>query len=434
MSQQAKSLVCKVCGLQLTSQQAILNHATQTGHTDFAESVEAVKEILCTTCGKKCQSAVEVEQHKRATGHTDFKDITNEDAAPVVLGAHGSTIPHPDDDETSKTVNATMYNQIVEMGFSAARAKHALLSGCTSVETAVAWLSERIDDAALDIEPENVTVTDAPQKAPLSEEEKRLKVEEMKRKLAEKRAEKQAQEQLLEIEKEKNRIASQKAAAEARAAAEEHKRKVAYEQMRREKEADRKAKEKVLIDMAVDKAVKAGKDATQARQDAIAEIERKHQAEEEARKKAHEEREAAIKAQETSSVSNAGSEWKLTSSDGPPQVAFYDTVNAAVRSLPTLPDTINQETLQSALTAITPEQRPGVLSILEKIYHSPLDGKLRKLKINNAAVGKALPTPACVNFMRLCGFRVDGEEFKMNTVFVRRIAVAVHMLQGAKST
>jgi hypothetical protein len=429
MSKQAKSLVCNECGLQMRSAQAATSHAMSTGHTDFAESVEAVREIVCATCGKPCQSDVEVEQHKRATGHSDFKDNTKHDAGPVEMslgGATDDTPPSTGEKEGSRKINGSIFTQVCEFGFSAARVKHALLAGCTTVESAVSWLTapDKMDDASLDVEPDNVEIDNTPPKAPMTEAERLQKVEEMKQRLHEKKLQKAAEDQAAAIAKDKERIANQKALAESRVLAEEHKRKLAYEQMKREKEADRKAKEKILIELAVDKAIKQGQDAVKARADIVAEFERKHREAEEAK------RDAYLKQPEVQQTQSSVSatDWKLGVSNEVATVPLSDNVAIAQRvPLPTP----SKESFSDIAKTIPLEKRDGIKSILRNILQSPLDGKIRKLKIHNGAVGRAIPTPECVNYLRLSGFKLEGDELRMNSVIMRRVVLAVGGLESA---
>lgn len=47
----AKSYVCNECGLQLRSIKEAQDHGEVSGHSDFAESEEAVLTLVCEECG-----------------------------------------------------------------------------------------------------------------------------------------------------------------------------------------------------------------------------------------------------------------------------------------------------------------------------------------------------------------------------------------------
>eukprot|EP00760_Papus_ankaliazontas_P032247 PhM_4_TR5707/c0_g1_i1/m.94729 len=450
MSQKALSLVCNECGLQLKSAKAVTVHATETGHSDFAESTEAVREIVCLSCGKVCQTQVEVDQHKRVTSHADFEDRTGLDNAVVQSGVSGSGGEIDLSSATSKpnVVNSTLLKQITEMGFSEARAMHALIGGCTAVESAVTWLTDRIDDASLDIAPENVTIDDTPPKAPLTEEEKAMKVEELKHKLEEKRIQREAEEAEAARERERRRIAEGKAMAETREAMEEKRRRDQLEQVKREKEADRIARDKIRTKVLADKYTKQGMDPGLALKEAEAEIKRQH---EEAQRQIAERRKAEAeeaaqrqKQQEGSSNSGgSGGEWVLTTADGGNSSTAATAPTSS--SLPFIPLAQNvaaasiyvaaaanaaptAEQIKGAAEAIPADQRDGVSRILSNVITHPLDSKFRTLKMSNAALSQAVPTVDCARLLLLCGFRPSGENLTMNTVVMRRLATAIDTL------
>ena len=79
----ALSLKCNVCGVQLRSVAEAQSHGEATGHSDFAESTEAVLNLTCVACGKPCRSETEKDIHSKRTGHTEFVDKTHEQTATV---------------------------------------------------------------------------------------------------------------------------------------------------------------------------------------------------------------------------------------------------------------------------------------------------------------------------------------------------------------
>ena len=80
----ALSLKCNVCGVQLRSVAEAQSHGEATGHSDFAESTEAVLNLTCVACGKPCRSETEKDIHSKRTGHTEFVDKTHDDRNRVV--------------------------------------------------------------------------------------------------------------------------------------------------------------------------------------------------------------------------------------------------------------------------------------------------------------------------------------------------------------
>ena len=77
------SLKCNVCGVQLRSVAEAQSHGEATGHSDFAESTEAVLNLTCVACGKPCRSETEKDIHSKRTGHTEFVDKTHEQTKTV---------------------------------------------------------------------------------------------------------------------------------------------------------------------------------------------------------------------------------------------------------------------------------------------------------------------------------------------------------------
>jgi len=88
------------------------------------------------------------------------------------------------------------------------------------------------------------------------------------------------------------------------------------------------------------------------------------------------------------------------------------------------------ENFTALKASIPPDKRSGIAGLLRRILQSPLDSKLRLLKINNAAVGRVLPTPEAVNYVRLAGFLVQRDELRMDCVVMRRLVTAVTTLES----
>jgi len=150
-------------------------------------------------------------------------------------------------------VSKPLYNeeylkQLVEMGFPELRAKRALLrTKQESVETAMNWLFEHMEDEDIDSpleEEEQAAATEMTQNSSssLSEEEKRARAQEALERVRKKR---QEEEKKAEIEREKNRVKTGKELAEAKAALEEQKRKAHVEKLQKEKMEAQKERERL---------------------------------------------------------------------------------------------------------------------------------------------------------------------------------------------
>lgn len=94
--------------------------------------------------------------------------------------------------------------------------------------------------------------------APLSEEEKQAKIEQIRIKLAEKRKEREEEDKVRGIEEEKNRRLEGQKMLEARDEYEQQQRKRDYEDRKKEKEAFLREKERLRLEVAKDKAERAG--------------------------------------------------------------------------------------------------------------------------------------------------------------------------------
>ena len=211
----ALSLKCNTCGVQLKSVAEAQQHGEASGHSDFAESTEAVLNLTCVTCGKPCRSETEKEIHNKRTGHSEFVDKTNEQAQTVDTATEMKAIEvemkeeagfvvksddekkNGDDDamdassseeQVEPEVDEGLVIELEAMGFSrnkAVRALHA--TGTSSVEQAVNWIIEHENDADLD-SPLLVPKSRSAKKVPLSKEEARVKAEELRKSMAAKKA------------------------------------------------------------------------------------------------------------------------------------------------------------------------------------------------------------------------------------------------------
>ena len=222
-------------------------HAEATGHSNFAESAEALKARKCVECGKLCRSTVEEDQHTRFTSHNTFEDADvvmtdvinektklggsapDEAAGSIIATTSTSTITKGDNDERLHTLTA--------MGFSANKALRALhYTNDGTVEQAVDWISANDGN-----DPE---CSDEPFVKPskLTPEEAKAKAEELI-KQAKMRREKEEKE--MEKLREAERIRSGKEMAAIARKEEEQRLKRMVELREREKKEEKAAREKI---------------------------------------------------------------------------------------------------------------------------------------------------------------------------------------------
>ena len=271
----ALSLKCNVCGVQLRSVAEAQSHGEATGHSDFAESTEAVLNLTCVACGKPCRSETEKDIHSKRTGHTEFVDKTNEQTATVDTEGEMKAIGDemkaelglpiaPSSGEKTETmdvdgepeaqiepeVDPALVTELGSMGFSRNKAVRALhFTGTSSVEQAVNWIVEHEKDDDVDA-PLLVSASKAKKKTPLTKEEARQKAEALRKSMALKR---EKEEKELERLREQERIRSGKELLKAKRAEEELQLKRNIEQRRIEKEESKRAKAKILAKLEEDK-------------------------------------------------------------------------------------------------------------------------------------------------------------------------------------
>ena len=230
---------------------------------------------VCDECGKPCRSETEKSLHTTRTGHSRFSDKTAEAAKPIdseaqmaalkaeameVDGGAGSRAGVAAGGEgggggeemVAPDVDGEMVLALAEMGFSRARATRALYAtGSNQLETCVNWLVEHGEDADID---EPLLVAKASLKAArpkLSKEEARAQAEALRKSGKEKREkEEREREKLRELE----RIRAGKEMQAARKIEEDQERRRIIDTRRREKEEEARAKERIRVKLAEDKA------------------------------------------------------------------------------------------------------------------------------------------------------------------------------------
>lgn len=153
-------------------------------------------------------------------------------------------------------VDQALLEKMLEMGFPQVRAEKALiLTGNKSLEPAMEWCFEHMDDPDID-EPLQMVKEDGTAKEVLSPEERKKRANEALLKARQKRVEMDKQ---AEIERERDRIRSGKEVLEAKRQHEENERKRAVEKKRKEKREAALQKKRVQELVAADRAARREK-------------------------------------------------------------------------------------------------------------------------------------------------------------------------------
>jgi len=214
------------------------------------------------------------------------KAVSVADSVPVSATAVPSEEGAPFTGQTF-TVSASIYNHLVEMGFSDVAIKKSVIAGCINEATCSEWIGMHADHPDLEVPLDESSVRVCIKEVVvLTDEERAAKVEELKEKIRlQKLAETEAERQR-EIENEKRRIEMGRLALEQKELREAQQRAQAYEERRKEKEADAVAREKAQLSIAVDRLIRQGKSEDEAKRIAREEFEekRKRQREEAAEK------------------------------------------------------------------------------------------------------------------------------------------------------
>ncbi len=176
--------------------------------------------------------------------------------------AGSSSSAPPSDTAATKTndprlkVDQTLLQKMLEMGFPQVRAEKALiLTGNKSLEPAMEWCFEHMDDADID-EPLQMVKEDGTAKEVLSPEERKKRANEALLKARQKR---QEMDKKADIERERDRIRSGREVMEAKRQHEENERKRAVEKKRKEKREAALQKKRVQELVAADRAARREK-------------------------------------------------------------------------------------------------------------------------------------------------------------------------------
>ena len=108
-----------------------------------------------------------------------------------------------DEEMVPVPVDESILTQLMEMGFSDIRSRKGIVHGKT-MDGALSWLSEHQDDEGID-QPYMVKKSDTIPKAPLTEEEKALRIQAVRDRVKERKAERMRQDKADEVKREKER-------------------------------------------------------------------------------------------------------------------------------------------------------------------------------------------------------------------------------------
>jgi hypothetical protein len=108
-----------------------------------------------------------------------------------------------DEEMVPVPVDESILTQLMEMGFSDIRSRKGIVHGKT-MDGALSWLAEHQDDEGID-QPYMVKKSDTIPKAPLTEEEKALRIQAVRDRVKERKAERMRQDKADEVKREKER-------------------------------------------------------------------------------------------------------------------------------------------------------------------------------------------------------------------------------------
>lgn len=162
----------------------------------------------------------------------------------------------PKSNDARLKVDQNLLQKMLEMGFPQVRAEKALiLTGNKSLEPAMEWCFEHMDDADID-EPLQLVQEDGTEKEVLTPEERKKRANDA---LLKARKRRQEMDKQAELERERDRIRSGKEVLEAKRKHEENERKIAVEKKRKEKREAALQKKRVQELVAADRAARREK-------------------------------------------------------------------------------------------------------------------------------------------------------------------------------
>ena len=364
-------------------------------------------------------------------------DPQAEPTAPVEAAPSAAADDASDDDSITERyrVPEDLFTNLKSIGYSDNAIKKSIVAGCIDEKTCTAWLDMHLDHPELNTDLEPHIRVKIVKKRVLTDEERAAKVEELKAKIAEKKKRDEEEAKRKETEDAKRRMHDGKAALIAKEEREKIQRQLDYEQRRKEKLADIAAREKLQIDLAVDRLVRGGTERTAAEQQVLKEFEeKKKQVAEEKKRRATEaqaRREAAptsAAAEEQSQPTAGGwnlahlvgpSESELASGGGPAAPASATGAGSVVIDFDRDEQTSHSPTAatfadilqrsDAKLPRSDPRAATGreiLRKVLAAIVAAPMDRRVRTLKVtSNVFTQKIYPMPLSCLFLRQAGFQ-----------------------------
>lgn len=341
---------------------------------------------------------------------------------------------------TTHYIAESLFENLKAMGFTDVAIYKSIIAGCINEDSCTQWISMHLDHPELNTPLEPDVRVLIKHKVVLTAEEKERKVEELKAKIAATKAAESESAVEAEAAAVKSRMATAKAMLEAKELRDEEQRKAIRYQRAKEKEEDLKAKERVHLQLSIDKLMRKGMSAEDAENTAKLEAE-------EAKKRRREEAEShaadipvpmrSVQAPSASSASGGGS-WDVSRVLGTTPAAsnFVEPTD--------LPDP-NIEGFALLVSQMKEFQKdPAMLlntlnmlrTIVANIVQTPLDAKKRNIKTtSNAYQTRIAVTKCALSFLRLAGFEVgvlddNSQVLIMNTVILRRLHLALAAIDG----
>lgn len=349
--------------------------------------------------------------------------------------------PQPVDDEPfdgeTHYILQEDYDFLLSMGFSENAIKKSVSSGCINTDTCTQWITMHKDHPELDtpLAPDVRVIVKV--KKILTDEERAKKVEELKEKAKKIKEKEKLEEAARLLKQEKERIEMGKKMLEMKEQREAQARANVFAERQREKEADAAAREKIRLQLAIDKLVRQGVAVEVATKQAAAEIE-------EAKKRQREEADLALQRlrngerhQEENNNNNnnnaaaGGKPWNLAGVLGRDTETHSFVEEVFTTWTPPLPTFDNFAALAAE---VSPTARSTLVTILSSIIAEPLNNKKRILRSAGAAFSKSVgASKAALQILRMVGFDsttdAQGTELLvMHTVVLRFLHRAVSSL------
>lgn len=166
------------------------------------EEEEALAQAMALSLAENASRA-EADAQDRADMAAAELELARLDHAAPEIHVHPNDGQEWEEEMVPVPVNEELLRELLEMGFSDVRARKGLVHG-KNVDGAIAWIDEHQDDADID-QPYMVKKSDTIPKPPLTAEEKAQRLEEMKKKIAQRREQRAKEEKAAEIQREKER-------------------------------------------------------------------------------------------------------------------------------------------------------------------------------------------------------------------------------------